>query len=131
MTNGVQTPDNKPLILLTGATGYIGGRLLTLLEENKYRIRCLVRRPDYLKPRVALGTEVVQGDVLDKNSLGAALQGVHSAYYRYILWAPAASLKRRIARLLVTSGRPPKKLESGGSSIWVAWARRIPIFLLT
>jgi uncharacterized protein YbjT (DUF2867 family) len=81
MTNGVQTLDNKPLILLTGATGYIGGRLLTLLEENECRIRCLARRPDYLKPRVAPGTEVVQGDVLDKNSLGAAMQGVDTAYY--------------------------------------------------
>jgi uncharacterized protein YbjT (DUF2867 family) len=81
MTNGVQTSDNKPLILLTGATGYIGGRLLTLLEENKYRIRCLACQPDYLKPRVAPGTEVVRGDVLDKNSLGAMMQGVHTAYY--------------------------------------------------
>jgi uncharacterized protein YbjT (DUF2867 family) len=69
------------LILLTGATGYIGGRLLQRLERQGLRIRCLARRPNYLRPRVAPTTEVVQGDVLDFESLEAALHGVHTAYY--------------------------------------------------
>ena len=40
------------LILLTGPTGYVGGRLLKVLEENKFRLRCLARRPELLRPRV-------------------------------------------------------------------------------
>jgi uncharacterized protein YbjT (DUF2867 family) len=73
--------DTKPLILLTGATGYIGGRLLTALEASGQRVRCLARRPRFLQPRVGGATEVVAGDVLDRDSLAAAMQGVHTAYY--------------------------------------------------
>lgn len=69
------------LVLLTGASGYVGGRLLRVLEASGSPLRCLARRPDYLRPRVAPQTEVVQGDVLDGASLRAALKGVHSAYY--------------------------------------------------
>ncbi len=70
------------MILLTGATGYIGGRLLQLLEEKgRGPLRCLARRPDFLRSRVAAGTEVVAGDVLDAGSLGPAFEGVSCAYY--------------------------------------------------
>jgi uncharacterized protein YbjT (DUF2867 family) len=73
--------ENRPLILLTGATGYIGGRLLKALERAGTRVRCLARRPEFLEPRVAPGTEVVKGDCLDQASLARALAGVHTAYY--------------------------------------------------
>ncbi|WP_146448684.1 SDR family oxidoreductase [Bythopirellula polymerisocia] len=69
------------LILLTGATGYIGGRLLPLLEQRGYRVRCLTRRPETLKGSVAPSTEVVAGDVLDPASLVEALTGVDTALY--------------------------------------------------
>jgi len=68
-------------VLLTGATGYVGGRLLPLLEQRGHHVRCLARRPDELRPRVAASTEVVAGDVLDPSTLGAALAGVDVAYY--------------------------------------------------
>ncbi len=68
-------------ILLTGATGYVGGRLLSALEHDGRRLRCLARRADYLRPRVAAGTEVMEGDVLDPDSLGPALDGVDTAFY--------------------------------------------------
>lgn len=45
----------KPWILLTGATGYIGGRLLRLLEAECLPVSCLARRPEYLKGRLAAG----------------------------------------------------------------------------
>ncbi len=69
------------LVLLTGVTGYVGGRLRRALEADGRRLRCMARRPDYVRTRVAPGTEVVSGDVLEPASLEAALRGVHTAYY--------------------------------------------------
>ena len=73
--------DPRPVILVTGATGYIGGRLLKALEADGRRVRCLARRPEYLKARVGPGTVVVAGDCLDTRTLGPAMAGVHTAYY--------------------------------------------------
>lgn len=78
--NPAAIPD-KSLILLTGASGYIGGRLLPSLEHQGYRLRCLARRPEILKPKVGPSTEVVAGDVLDRASLDSAMRGVDVAYY--------------------------------------------------
>lgn len=71
----------RPLILLTGATGYIGGRLLKGLEKNGWPVRCLARHPEFLHPRVASTTEVVKADCFDHASLPPAMTGVHTAYY--------------------------------------------------
>ena len=68
------------LILLTGATGYVGGRLLHALEHRGERVRCLARRPEAVQAG-APSTEVVVGDVLDPASVAAALDGVDVAYY--------------------------------------------------
>lgn len=68
-------------ILLTGATGYVGGRLLRVLESRGLTVRCLARNPAYLASRVVAGTEVVAGDVLDEASLDRALADVDTAYY--------------------------------------------------
>jgi len=67
-------------ILVTGATGYVGGRLLHHLEGTGRRVRCLARQPSRLGARPP-STEVVEGDCLDEASLDRALAGVHSAYY--------------------------------------------------
>ena len=69
------------LILLTGASGYVGGRLRRALEAGGHPLRCMARRPEYLRSRVTDGTQVVAGDVLDPGSLPDALRGVHTAYY--------------------------------------------------
>jgi uncharacterized protein YbjT (DUF2867 family) len=71
----------QPLVCLTGATGYVGGRLLPLLENRGVHVRCLTRRPEMLQERVAEGTQVVCGDVLDRSSLLRGLADVHTAYY--------------------------------------------------
>jgi len=68
-------------ILITGATGYVGGRLLGLLQKKGYSLRCLVRRPQALAREIKPSTEVVVGDVLDPSSIQRALQGIHTAYY--------------------------------------------------
>jgi len=70
-----------PTVLLTGATGYIGGRLLPVLERRAVGLRCLARRPEFLRPRVAPGTEIVAGDVMERRTLDAAMAGIHTAYY--------------------------------------------------
>lgn len=73
--------EASPLILLTGASGYVGGRLLKALEAQGYRVRCLARRPEFLRSRVSAATAIVKGDVLDPASLQTAMQGVEAAYY--------------------------------------------------
>ena len=75
------TAVSAKLVLLTGATGYVGGRLLRELESRDVRVRCLARHPEWLRGRVGLQTEVVAGDVLDPGSLLRALDSVHTAYY--------------------------------------------------
>ena len=82
--------DRSDLILLTGATGYIGGRLIRPLESTGRPLRLMVREPQRLRPdhppasfvpRVAATTEVVRGDMFDPASLAQALAGVDTAYY--------------------------------------------------
>jgi len=73
-------PD-RPVVLLAGASGYIGGRLIPLLEQQPIVLRCLARTPDKLRPIVKKTTQVVRGDVLDAASLEGAMAGVHTAYY--------------------------------------------------
>jgi uncharacterized protein YbjT (DUF2867 family) len=71
----------RPFVLLTGATGYVGGRLLSKLEQRGVRVRCLTRRPEALRERVSPTTEVVGGDVFDSASLASAMQDIDTAYY--------------------------------------------------
>ncbi|OVE75802.1 NAD(P)-dependent oxidoreductase [bacterium F11] len=68
-------------IILTGATGYVGGRLLIRLEKEGHHVRCLVRNPGHLRQETLASTEIIKGDVLDKNSLDKAFEGVECAFY--------------------------------------------------
>ena len=71
-----------PRVLVTGATGYIGGRLVPRLLAGGYRVRCLVRDPGRLQGRSWRdAVEVAAGDVLRAESLPAAMHGVSVAYY--------------------------------------------------
>ncbi len=72
---------HRSLVLVTGASGYVGGRLLKALEKADRPVRCLARRPDFLRTRVAATTEVIKADCLDRDSLAPAMAGVHAAYY--------------------------------------------------
>lgn len=67
----------KPLILLTGASGYVGGRLLPLLEQQGYPVRLLVRHPLSLSS----ASQVIVGDASDAEALKQALRGVDVAFY--------------------------------------------------
>ena len=70
-----------PRVLLTGATGYVGGRLLVELERRGVSVRCFARRPEALRGRVAPSTEIVAGDALDGPAVARAVDGVSTIYY--------------------------------------------------
>jgi uncharacterized protein YbjT (DUF2867 family) len=85
-------------ILLTGATGYVGGRLLKELEGRTYALRCLTRRASALTGRVAPGTEIVEGDASDPMILSRALAGVDIAYYFIHAMGSSGSFEEEEAR---------------------------------
>ena len=74
--------DRECRCLVTGATGYIGGRLAPRLLDKGYAVRAMARRPDKLagvawRDRV----EVVRGDLAEPDSLAGAFDGVDVLYY--------------------------------------------------
>jgi uncharacterized protein YbjT (DUF2867 family) len=76
------TPDAAPrTILLTGGTGYVGGKLAPVLLERGHHVRCLARNPERARAVLPAGVEVVGGDVLSGNGLDEALAGADVGYY--------------------------------------------------
>lgn len=74
--------EQTRLVLVTGATGYIGGRLVPRLLATGYRVRCLVRDARRLQGRPwSDQVEVVEGDATRPETLPPALAGVWAAYY--------------------------------------------------
>ncbi len=82
------------LILLTGVTGYVGGRLRAKLEARGLALRCMVRNPATAAVSASARTEVVAGDVLDPAALDAALRGVDTAFYMIHSMAAGADFAR-------------------------------------
>lgn len=86
MTGGTERPGGAggepPLCLVTGATGYVGGRLTPELLDAGYRVRCLARSPERLRDHPWYGrVEVARADVTDAAAVRGALEGVDVAYY--------------------------------------------------
>src|SRR4051794_17810188 len=68
--------------LVTGATGYIGGRLTPRLLEAGHAVRCLSRSATRLRDLPWTGqVELVEGDLADPASLPAAFEGIEVAYF--------------------------------------------------
>ena len=99
------------MILLTGATGYIGRRLLRALAGRD--VRCIARRPEAVD--AAPGVEVVRGDVLDPAALASAMVGVTTAYYLVHSMADEGSFAERDRRAA----------EAFGAAARAAGVRRI------
>jgi nucleoside-diphosphate-sugar epimerase len=68
-------------VFLTGATGFIGGRLAPALDARGYRLRCLVRRPERAAALASLGAELLVGDVTDGNAVAKGLTGATFAVH--------------------------------------------------
>ncbi|HRI89642.1 MAG TPA: NAD(P)H-binding protein, partial [Candidatus Hydrogenedentes bacterium] len=64
-------PQSPISVLVTGATGYVGGRLVGRLQTRGYRVRCMARDPKRLERRVAANVEIVRGDVSQPETLDA------------------------------------------------------------
>jgi uncharacterized protein YbjT (DUF2867 family) len=96
-------------VLVTGATGYIGGRLVPRLLDMGHDVRVMVRDPARIAGRQwAPSVEVARGDVEEVQSLSAALDGVDTAYYLIHLMDAGgdfADRDRRAAENFVAAGR--------------------------
>jgi uncharacterized protein YbjT (DUF2867 family) len=102
---------NLPGVLLTGASGYIGGRMIPLLERQPVNLRCLARNRDKLRPLVKETTQVVQGDVLDPTSLVEALQGVTTAYYLIHLMSGSKNFEKEDWQAATNFAQAAKKAQ--------------------
>jgi uncharacterized protein YbjT (DUF2867 family) len=95
--------------LVTGATGYIGGRLVPELLAAGHEVRILARHPERLAERSWIGqVEVVAGDAGDPDAVHQALRGIDVAYY--LLHSMAAGtgfeeIERHLARLFAAAAR--------------------------
>ncbi|MFC5380296.1 SDR family oxidoreductase [Aquipuribacter nitratireducens] len=101
--------SGSPLVLVTGATGYVGGRLVPELLRAGYRVRALARHPERLGGQPWRDeVEVVRGDALDEDAVRAALDGVDVAYYLIHSLASGPrfeALDREAARLFAREAR--------------------------
>ena len=102
---------NKPVLIL-GATGYVGGRLVPLLLEKGWKVRAVGRSEQKIKARPWGGhpnLEIIAADVLDTESLVAAMQGCVAVFYLIQSIRPGesdfATLDRQIAYSAVNAAR--------------------------
>jgi uncharacterized protein YbjT (DUF2867 family) len=82
--------SQSPLTLVTGATGYIGGRLVPRLLEAGFRVRCLVRDASRLEGRAwRADVELIEGDVPQPESLTGPGRNISPALVRRARpWTP-------------------------------------------
>jgi nucleoside-diphosphate-sugar epimerase len=66
---------------VTGATGFIGGRLVRQLVKGGHEVTALARIPQAARPLVELGVEVYKGDVTDRASLRAPMEGADGIFH--------------------------------------------------
>ncbi|MBR7678237.1 SDR family oxidoreductase [Streptomyces daliensis] len=103
-----------PLCLVTGATGYIGGRLVPELLDAGYRVRCLARDPNRLRDQPwRQRVEVTTGDVTRAETLPAAFEDVEVAYYLVHALGSGSDFERVDREAARSFGRAAKEAGAG------------------
>lgn len=92
-------------ILVTGATGYIGGRLVPRLLARGLAVRCAARDPGRLQGRDWPGAEIVRGDLGEAGSLATLLTGIDVAYYLVHSMAAGHAFRERDGQMAQAFGR--------------------------
>lgn len=77
----MELPAPKARIALTGATGYVGGRLRPRLEALGHPVRSLCRRPEFLRGSVSSTSEAIRGDIRDADAVRQLVRGADVAFY--------------------------------------------------
>lgn len=94
---------DSELVLVTGATGYIGGRLVSRLVAEGRRVRVVVRSPQKLRDVPwARDVEVVEGDLQDADAMAAACRDVHTLYYLVHSMGSGRGFEKREAQIAAT-----------------------------
>lgn len=82
MLRSMDTQNHRALYLITGASGYVGGRLVRELLNEKKKVRIFVRNAKKIRGQSwANDVEIIEGNANNSQYLDRALDGVHTAYY--------------------------------------------------
>jgi uncharacterized protein YbjT (DUF2867 family) len=96
-------------VLITGATGYIGGRLVPRLSAKGHQLRCVARNPDRLEGQRWPGVEIVRGDLENPEDTTRVLQGIDVAYYLVHSMAAGEAFRERDRLMALAFGRAAAK----------------------
>ena len=130
------TANSRDLVLITGASGFVGSAVARIAQDKGYAVRVLVRPTSPRTNLAALDAEIVTGDMRDVASMRAALSGVRYLFHvaaDYRLWAPdpheieranlegaeatmRAALEAGVERVVYTSSVATLKVTSSGAS---------------
>jgi dihydroflavonol-4-reductase len=128
--------DGEGLLLVTGASGFVGSAIAVAARKAGYRVRVLVRQSS-LRTNIQPDDEVVIGDICDRASLAQALRGVRylaHAAADYRLWSPSPSeiirtnlegtrylmeeaLRAGVERIVYTSSVATLELQDGSPAV--------------
>ena len=92
-------------ILVTGATGYIGGRLVPRLLGKGHLVRCLARNPSRLYGHTWPGVEIVSGDLRDAEATARALDSIEVACYLVHSMAAGQAFQERDRLMALAFGQ--------------------------
>ncbi len=114
--------------LVTGATGFIGGRLVERLLEQGATVRVLVRRPEAARALEARGATLIEGDLTAPATFARALEGVEVVFHCAGLatdWAPAEDFERvnvqgasELARAAAQQPTPPRFVHVSTTDVY-------------